>query len=102
MDKTDKREYRFTVETIRAGQPRAYADSEYEYRVEVSLPIFTNLEKEMTVKRFCTKILKPCHQTYKEWCESMGNEAAYFAGYYTIEKLGENTYRYYVKKPFCD
>lgn len=101
MDKTDKREYRFIVETIRAGQPRAYADSEYEYRVEISLPIFANIGKEMMVRRFCTEILKPCHQTYKEWCESKRNEAAYFAGYYTFEKLGENTYRYYVKNPFC-
>lgn len=51
MDKTDKREYRFIVETIRAGQPRAYADSEYEYRVEISLPIFANIGKEMMVRR---------------------------------------------------
>ena len=26
----------YTIETLRAGQPRPYADSEYEYRITVS------------------------------------------------------------------
>lgn len=102
MDKTDKREYRFTVETIRAGQPRAYADSEYEYIVEVSLPCFTAREEEWTVKQFCTTILNPCFQTHEEWYKNRRDAGKYFAGYHTLEKVGENTYRYYVCRPFCD
>lgn len=98
----NKSEYIFTVEIIRAGQPKAYADSKYEYIVEVSLPCFTARAEEWMVKRFCTKILNPCFQTHEEWCKNRGDDGAYFAGYYTLEKVGENTYKYYVCRPFCD
>lgn len=51
--------YNFSVETIRAGQPRPYANSEYEYIVKSELP-------EGTVRNFCTHVLYPCTQTREQ------------------------------------
>ncbi len=43
-----QREYRLLVKVIREGQPRPYADSEYEYEIEAEGC------NEYTVKEFCT------------------------------------------------
>ena len=85
--------YEFQVEEIRAGQPRAYADSEYEYHI-------TSNCNEFTVKQFCTKILRPCSQTRNEW--NTKEASSYFRGYYEFSKIDENKYRYYKKEPYCD
>lgn len=87
------KEYNFQVEIIRAGQPRKYADSEYEY-------VVTSDQPEFVVKQFCTGVLRPKKQTYKDWDKN--NASSYFSGYYTFGKIGDNAYRYYVKEPFCD
>lgn len=90
-----RRNYYFDVEVKQAGQPRPYADSEYEYEIVSTRP-------EHEVKAFCTKILRPCSQTFKEWSENKNSAASYFAGYYVFEKTGDNTYRYFKKEPFAD
>ena len=75
-----KKDYTFSVETIRAGQPRPYADSK---SVLYMRPPFTNA----TERRL--EIVK-------------GRPGQLFNGYYTFQKIDENTYKYYVFKPFCD
>lgn len=87
-------EFSITVKTIRAGQPKPYADSEYEYEITAE-----NCG-EFTVKAFCTKVLRPCNQTHEQW--DTHNAGSYFRGYYTFSKIGENKYRYYKKEPFAD
>ncbi len=89
-----QREYRLSVKVIREGQPRPYADSEYEYEIEAE-----NCS-EYAVKEFCTGFLRYCKQTRAEWKRDDAN--SYFHGYYEFSKIGENKYRYYVKEPFCD
>lgn len=90
-----KRDYTFSVETIREGQPRPYADSTYEYIVKSELP-------EGTVRMFCTHLLRICTQTKEQWKSYREDPSSYFYGYYTFQKIDENTYKYYVFKPFCD
>jgi len=46
--------FTFEVETIEAGQRRAYGDSYYDYNVTSKL-------SEDMVKRFCTKVLRPSY-----------------------------------------
>lgn len=87
------KEYKYNVEIIKEGQPKPYADSEYVY-------IITSGCGEYNVKAFCTKILKPKNQEYKDWCRYSAD--SYFKGYYTFEKTSENTYKYRVVEPFCD
>ena len=91
-----KNEYSLRVSVFKDGQPRPYADSEYEYEIEAE-----NLN-EYAVKRFCKEYLRPCRQTYAQWVEGKENASVYFAGYYVCEQVEENKYRYYVKMPFCD
>jgi len=87
-------EFKLSVKVIRKGQPRPYADSEYEYEIEAE-----NCS-EYYVKEFCTGFLRYCKQTRAEWKRDDAN--SYFHGYYEFSKIGENKYRYYVKEPFCD
>jgi hypothetical protein len=87
------REFKILTKVIREGQPRAYADSEYEYEIETD-----GLCSEHTIKQFCTKVLRPCNQTMEEW--NPDNAGSYFGGYYEFSKIGENKYRYYVNKPY--
>jgi len=88
-----KLEYKFSVEVVRAGQPRSHADSEYEHIVESDLP-------EHIVKAFCTSALKMCSQEYKDW--NRNNADSYFRHYYTFEKIKNDKckYRYYEKHPY--
>ena len=86
-------EFEIKVKAIREGQPKSYADSEYEYEIEANCG-------EYMVKAFCTKVLRPCNQTRAEW--DAHNADSYFHGYYEFLKIGENKYRYYKKEPFCD
>ena len=89
-----QREFKLSVKVIREGQPRPYADSEYEYEIEAE-----NCS-EYYVKEFCTGFLRYCKQTRAEW--HLDDANSYFHGYYEFSKIGENKYRYYVKEPFCD
>ena len=89
-----QREFKLSVKVIREGQPRPYADSEYEYEIEAEN------YNEYSVKGFCTRFLQPCTQTRAQW--NRDNADSYFHGYYEFSKITENRYRYYVKRPFCD
>ena len=55
-----KKDYTFSVETIRAGQPRPYADSVYEYIVKSEL-------HEGIVRAFCTCVLRLKRQRKEDW-----------------------------------
>ena len=89
-----QREFKLSVKVIREGQPRPYADSEYEYEIEAEN------YNEYAVKDFCTRYLRPCEQTRDKWDTKDAN--SYFHGYYELSKIGENKYRYYFKESFCD
>jgi len=82
------------IKTLRYGQPRSYADSEYEYEIEA------DGMSEFDVKQYCTKVLKPCNQTREQW--HTNDADSYFHGYYEFSKISENKYRYYKKEPFTD
>lgn len=86
------REMKLCVKVLREGQPRPYADSEYEYEIEAEN------YSEYAVKEFCTRFLRPCRQTRAEW--NTGDADSYFHGYYEFSKIGENNYRYYKKEPY--
>jgi Lar family restriction alleviation protein len=84
-------------EKIREGQPRPYADSEYEFIIKA------DGMTEFEIKKYCMAILEPCSQTYEEWMKDKNNSAdVYFRGYYEFEKLSDGRYRYYVLSPYCD
>lgn len=91
-----KRTYKIEVETIKSGQPRPYADSEYEYIVQ------TEGMSDWMVERFCTCVLRPCNKTYSQWSSKTGDASTYFIGYYNFEKISEKTYKYYVREPYDD
>ena len=84
------------IEILRSGQPRPYADSEYEYELTVD-GMFAH-----EVKSYCMYVLCACNQDYETWLAGQSSAATYFAGYYKFSKTGENKYHYYVLKPFCD
>jgi len=88
-----QREFKLSVKVIREGQPRPFADSEYEYEIEVEN------YSEYSVKEFCTRYLRPCEQTRDKW--DTKDYDSYFHGYYEFSKLGENKYRYYKKEPYA-
>ena len=52
---------------------------------------------EFELKRYCTRVLQQCSQTYEEWDKKDIN--SYFRGYYTFKKIEENKYRYFVHSP---
>lgn len=84
------------IETLKSGQPRPYADSEYEYILTVEGM------SEFEVERYCTTMLRHCRNTYQKWQENKGDPSVYFGGYYTFEKLGDGEYRYFKLEPYCD
>ena len=87
--------YEFTVETLQYGQARPYADSVYDYIVESEQP-------ESVVKNFCTNVLFPMTQEYKDWQPFSKDPSSYFYGYYIFKKVKENVYRYRIVKPYTD
>lgn len=107
-----KTSYIYNVETIRSGQPRRYADSEYEFIVsgteyvtngdgtKSAFPISHN-----RLKNYCLNVLMPNRQTLEDWMKGKSDSAAiYFAGYHTFSEVQgqNNAIRYYVRIPFCD
>ena len=83
------------IETLAYGQSRPYADSEYKYIIT------TNGMSEYDVERYCTKVLKPCSQSYKQW-KNPKSPGVYWYGYYTFNQLEDNKYQYYVRVPYAD
>lgn len=82
------------VKVIKEGQPRPYADSEYEYEIEAQG--FTEWE----IKQFCTKALRGNNTTYGRWMEKKDSDlGVYFGGYHILSKKGDKYY-YYVKEPY--
>lgn len=84
------------IETVRSGQPRPCADSEYEYILTIEGM------SEFEVERYCTTILRSCKNTYQTWSENKNDPSIHFGGYYRFEKLEDGKYRYYVLQPYCD
>lgn len=84
------------ITTLKYGQPRPYADSEYLFELEVEEM------SEFEVMLYCTKVLRRCSQTNEEWQAGMQDANVYFNGYFTFNKVGENKYRYFVLEPYTD
>lgn len=90
----DKFEIVVRVTMLKCGQPRPYADSEYEYILD------TNLSQE-ELRVFCKDY--PCAgRSKKEFTAMKGNLAVYFAGWSEITKISEGKYRYYAYRPYAD
>lgn len=87
--------YTFAVYEIRGGQPRAYADSDYEY-------VVTSDQPEHVIKRFCTGFLKPHNQSKENWKKYTEDAPSFFRGYHEFDKLDEHTWRYHVHIPYAD
>lgn len=75
----EENEFSIKVKVIREGQPRAYADSEYEYEIEADCG-------DDMVKNFCTKVLRPCSQACTGWNTNDAN--SYFHGCYKFSRTG--------------
>lgn len=97
--------FAFHVETVRAGQPRPYADGVHEYIVtDKSESCFRDDEGNAQewdgfsldiIKQFCVACLrnaKPKGDASLEWHEAR----------YTLEKIGPRKYRYTVTEPNLD
>ena len=84
-----------TWDVLRAGQPRPYADSIYEYKVYSD-------KSEEDVERFCKTMIKPCSQKANPG-DSFSGSSDFPHGmnsYYAFRKLSENTYQYLVCVPY--
>jgi len=89
----------FEVETLRSGQPRAYADSEYEYLVKGRIsdeanPHWTELQLYQ-VLAFCRSMLRQCE--YESGTPGLTLDARY-----TLNQEPDGRWRYHVREPFCD
>ena len=80
----------FSYETIRIGQPRAYADSYYEF-------IITSDLTELEIRKKCFAELRgvdPCQTKQGEgWPDVM-------KPYYSFSHIGNQKYRYLVTEPY--
>lgn len=78
------------IECLQAGQPRAYADSYYEYIV------YNKGDIEYTEKVFkdlCTKFVYPIKDD---------GEDGWWKPKYTLTKIDNRTYRYCITVPYTD
>jgi len=85
-------------QVLRAGQPRPYADSIYEYVIKSKLP-------ESFIKNFCTKVLKPCDIPSKAGNEQFTGSCGFPYGldsFYKFKQEAEGIYKYVVCEPFTD
>ena len=81
-----------------AGQPKPYADSEYEWELTTKEDI-----DEAELLAFCQRLLRKNTQTYEEWRRGHNNSASiYFIGYYTLVKRTSDMWIYRVVEPYCD
>jgi hypothetical protein len=94
------KEYKFKVETKRAGQPRPYADSEYVYEV-------TSDCSERVIKAFCNEVLRKSYPR-SEMPNPFAGELVRFENItnnnagksFYEEKDKEDTYIYHVREEY--
>ena len=85
------------IKTRVAGQPKPYADSEYEWELTTKEDI-----DEAELLAFCQRLLRKNTQTYEEWRRGNVSASIYFRGYYTLVKRTSDTWIYRVVEPYCD
>jgi len=95
------RDYNFKVETVEAGQRRAYGDSYFHFIVTNDSDI--NFD-EIVIKRFCTNFLRPTSMSVekrnKHQAEKTLTEGMWFSPYYTsFKKIDERVFEYKVTEP---
>lgn len=89
--------YNIEIETVRAGQPRPYADSVLEYKIIVSGDLPNDIDR--IIEEFCTKSLTHCNTKYNDermWCDS------YYSFDSTTLDNGHKKYRFIVTSPYLD
>jgi hypothetical protein len=84
-----------TIETVKSGQPRPYADSEYKYILTVE-----GMDDD-EIKFYRQNCLKQCSQTFEQWNEGKASYDVYFRGYYRFSKTKPGKYEYFVLEPYC-
>lgn len=79
------------VETLAYGQPRAYADSRYNFRITVNKD-----NQDKLVQDFCEKVLYPSKRK--------GEERAWHESYSTFMKSDndDKVFTYNVTSPYLD
>ena len=85
-------------DVLQCGQPSAYKDSIYIYRIKSE-------QHENVVLGFCTKVLNPCSKLGSGFDGSSGfdqKEGHGLDAYYSFSKESEGVYVYKVCHPFCD
>ena len=89
--------YNIEIETVRAGQPRPYADSVLEYKIIVSGDLPNDIDR--IIEEFCTKSLTYCDKKYND-------ERFWYESYYTFDKLNGDDemckYKFIVTSPYLD
>ena len=90
----DKFEIVAHVTTLKYGQPRPYADHEYEFVIDTTL-------SEEELKTFCKNY--PCAGCSKEEFDlRSGDLSVYFGGWHKITRLSDGRYRYFACMPYAD
>ena len=86
------------IKKLSHGQPKPYADSEYEWELTTKEDI-----DEAELYAFCQMMLRKNTQSYEDWLKKHNNSAkAYFKGYYSLVKKSSDTWIYRVVEPYCD
>lgn len=80
----------------RSGQERAYADSKYEYDVEV----VEGADEESAVRDAMQKAFRLPKQRKEDWAwEPMER---YFAGWLDVQRVGERKWKVSALRPYAD
>ena len=85
------------IKELSYGQPKPYADSEYEWELTTKEDI-----DESELLAFCQRLLRKNTQTYEEWRRGNISASIYFRGYYTLVKRTSDMWIYRVVEPYCD
>ncbi len=85
-------QFSISWEVIRAGQPRPYADSIYEYKVYSE-------SSEQRILAYCTRILRPAEHKGSNFSGSCDFPHG-LSPFYAFKKIVGNTYHYIVCQPY--
>lgn len=84
------------VGVLRSGQERAYADSRYEYDVEV----VEGADEEEAVRAAMRKAFRLPSQRKEDWAWSPAE--VYFAGWLDARRTGERRWMVEALRPYAD
>jgi hypothetical protein len=119
MNESQPFDFRYSVQRIRAGQPRPYADSEYEYLVKVEhfqrygkdpeernkwvpwLPIASNTPTEAEQKQLDHIVKGVCQNFYRTMSEPGSDWASPILQWMRVDKMN-GTIHLLIKEAYTD